>query len=564
MEDPRFKKIATDPRFKPIAQRKKTSEKVDPRFNLDKLDQKSKRQGKHSAKQRLPSPSSSDAESSAEEDEEVEEKLTKAHSKSSAQKAKASQKKRDSSDSSSENDDDAEDGEVVNGESESNDGEEVDESDDSDASSYEEAQEEEDTFVQLYANIPKLEEDSSLSNRLAIQNLDWENISARDLYILLHSFLPATPGASVTAVEIFLSDFGQSQMTREAKQGPSIDAKDEDETSKDIAIRKYELSKLRYYYAIATFDSGATANHIYTECDGLELEASANVLDIRVVPRGTKFSPTFIKERRKDVATSTCLATETMKKYKGLKYVTKALQSSKPELTWDRTDPKRTSAFVDTFNNKKVKKMSKKDEEEEDMKEYLKDYIASSSSEEDEDQADVKSGKKGASDKAQKYKQLLSSLNPNKSSGVADDDDDSTDEDESDVEGDKEMVVHDTTDMEKKIKIKQATKDETTWDAYLRKRKDKKKERKEERKAMREQSKEEEEEEQATGKKDKKSKKRDRQQESEDENEDEDRPVQLDDRFRSKMAADPAFAVDPTAPEFRKMRKTAREHALRK
>ena len=40
-------------------------------------------------------------------------------------------------------------------------------------------------------------------------------------------------------------------------------------------VRAYERSKLRYYYCIIDTDCIATAEHIYNECDGVELERTA-------------------------------------------------------------------------------------------------------------------------------------------------------------------------------------------------------------------------------------------------------------------------------------------------
>lgn len=49
-------------------------------------------------------------------------------------------------------------------------------------------------------------------------------------------------------------------------------------------LRMYERSKLRWYFAVATFDTAATANRVYEECDGHEFEESAICFDLRFVP----------------------------------------------------------------------------------------------------------------------------------------------------------------------------------------------------------------------------------------------------------------------------------------
>lgn len=52
----------------------------------------------------------------------------------------------------------------------------------------------------------------------------------------------------------------------------------------EIALREYERNKLKYYFAIAVFDSVETAEIIYQQLDGIEFEQSSMIFDLRFVP----------------------------------------------------------------------------------------------------------------------------------------------------------------------------------------------------------------------------------------------------------------------------------------
>lgn len=153
------------------------------------------------------------------------------------------------------------------------------------------------------------------TNRLACVDLDWEHITAVDIFVALRSFLPSN--GTLQRVTVYPSDYGLERMAAEAKAGPQgiwqapkgkaqqgkkhtvevesdseeaeedsdddLDESDEDEVVDDEAadgevdhekLRLYERSKLRWYYAIVECDSPETANQLYEECDGMELMKS--------------------------------------------------------------------------------------------------------------------------------------------------------------------------------------------------------------------------------------------------------------------------------------------------
>lgn len=241
------------------------------------------------------------------------------------------------------------------------------------------------------ANVPLGE----VTNRIAVVNLDWDNIRAEDLMAVFSSFLPT--GGRVSKVAIYPSEFGKERMEKEEIEGPpkeifakpkadeeegeeELDSDEEEEEIKksmlksdsgeefnSTQLRRYQLERLRYYYAILTFSSKDVAKHVYDLVDGAEYLSSANFFDLRFVPDDTDFSD--------DKSRDDC--TRIPDGYKPNEFVTDALQHSKVKLTWDADDKSRKEAQARAFRG------SRQDIDENDLKAYL--GSDSSDSEDDED-----------------------------------------------------------------------------------------------------------------------------------------------------------------------------------
>lgn len=120
------------------------------------------------------------------------------------------------------------------------------------------------------------------SRRLAILNLDWDIIDGKDIYRTLEAFLP--PGGSMQHVRVYKSKEGKKMLEIEEKEGPILEPRDSTEKSKAIAIRKYLLKRMRYFYAVAEFDSEVTAEAVYQIVDGVEIGKTMNYMDVRFIP----------------------------------------------------------------------------------------------------------------------------------------------------------------------------------------------------------------------------------------------------------------------------------------
>ena len=79
-----------------------------------------------------------------------------------------------------------------------------------------------------------------------------------------------------------------AEIFAQSDKGPLIQ-EDSGQEFDTALLRKYQLERLKYYYAIVETDSVRTAKHIYEACDGAEFESSSNFLDLRYVPDDTTF-----------------------------------------------------------------------------------------------------------------------------------------------------------------------------------------------------------------------------------------------------------------------------------
>ncbi|KAG2736475.1 hypothetical protein G9P44_000565 [Scheffersomyces stipitis] len=339
---------------------------------------------------------------------------------------------------------------------------------DSDSDSESESEEESESEIEDEQEKP---EEGDPTSGFAVVNMDWDNIKAVDLMATFLSFVPS--GGSIKSVTIYPSEFGKEQMQKEEIEGPprelfkSKKNKKEEESDSDSdsdidldvnnredmekatrklfeeddgeedydskALRRYQLQRLRYYYAVVKCDSVNTAKSIYDNCDGTEYESTANIFDLRYVPDDMEFD---------DESKDEC--TKIPSSYKpDSTFVTDALQHSKVKLTWDETPKERLTLSSRPLSQKEIEEM--------DFKAYLASDTDGSENEEED--------KREAKDK---YKNLLGG-SFNFSGGAKSDGEDDVDMEITFDPGMKEAEQKEENDGEEQ---------ESTIDAYRRKEKE--------------------------------------------------------------------------------------------
>ncbi|KAF2070058.1 hypothetical protein CYY_008627 [Polysphondylium violaceum] len=281
----------------------------------------------------------------------------------------------------------------------------------SDAEEYEGDEVDPDEVASEEEDVPR----GDATRRFAVLNCDWDNVNSKSLFILLSSFVPK--GGFIKNITVYPSDYGLKQMAIEKQMGPSKELWDtsakkanpikeadstltydrtEDAESFDgkgfnlEKLRQYELSKLKYYYAVVECDSVATANNIYDEVEGTEIEDTANVLDLRFIPDEQEFTNT---------PRDSCdeMPTSEVPKFD---FSTSILKGTTVDFTWD-VDKNRRKLLTKNY--------SKEDAKEEDLRAYLADPESSDesmASDDDSDDQVVDKKDKKSSIRA-KYRDLL-------------------------------------------------------------------------------------------------------------------------------------------------------------
>ena len=230
-------------------------------------------------------------------------------------------------------------------------------------------------FLNRGEHVPRVKDGTP---RLAVCNCDWDQMGAADLLAVLRSFVPA--GGRIESVTVYPSDFGEKRMAEEATVGPTAlmnkraqkaaaeDAEDDDDDGGDDDddesdgggeeeeedemvvnenLRRYELDRLRYYYAVVVCDGVATAERIYAECDGAEFESSSLPLDLRFIPDEMSFQHKTPRDACRELPP----------KYAAPTFMCSALQQSKPTLSWDKDDSTRTATMRRDLSKAEVREM---------------------------------------------------------------------------------------------------------------------------------------------------------------------------------------------------------------
>ena len=131
-------------------------------------------------------------------------------------------------------------------------------------------------------------------------------------------------------------------------------------------LRKYEVNKMKYFYAVVTCNARKTANRIIDEYQGFELELTNLRLNLALVPDELVFEQKQREECAQMPENYSFMASK----------VSRALNHSTVKLSWDQTDPKKQARLLASFKQRQ----GGKKQPEIDASEYA-DLIAGSDEE---------------------------------------------------------------------------------------------------------------------------------------------------------------------------------------
>lgn len=155
----------------------------------------------------------------------------------------------------------------------------------------------------------------------------------------------------------------------------------EDEGFDQTKLRKYELNKLKYFYAVIHCNSKKTAAKIYEEYNGYEFELSNTKINLSFIADDLQF-PQKVKEVSTEVGTDY--------DFKRANNLNRVLNHTKVKLTWDQTDPKRVEKFSTILSKRALNKNlddEDEDEDEEDYNEFIGGQSEEDSIDEDDEEA---------------------------------------------------------------------------------------------------------------------------------------------------------------------------------
>lgn len=266
----------------------------------------------------------------------------------------------------------------------------------------------------------------------------------------------------------------QSEVTKNSRRG----GQDSDEEGFDREkLRAYEASKLRYYFAIATFSSSGAAEKVYNDVDGMEMEHSAAEIDIRALPADEYDNTIDGRELRDE-------CDHLPGKYAPPDTVVAALRQSRVSCSWETGDAQRDKKLTRWGMGKDAwQAMAEGDD--------IKFYLASDNSSADEESVSDNEAKerKQTKQKAANMRSLLGLGGSDDDEMANNNSDEEASSEESESSDDDEPSTKQVTftpgkgSLEEKIRSKinnagEETEELTPFEKYLEKRKQKRKERK--------------------------------------------------------------------------------------